>query len=79
MVDSRKLKARIVLAGFSSQAKLAEATGMSVNSLNAKINGRRVFNCDEVDVLCEALKIESGEEKADIFLARSSQKRDERA
>ena len=68
MVDTKKLKAAIVLAGYS-QSTLAVAAKMSVNSLNAKINGRSSCRCDEVDTLCELLNIKSGSEKAKIFLA----------
>ena len=69
MVDSRKLKARILLAGYTSQRTLAKDAGMSVNSLNAKINGRRPFSCDEAETLCSVLNITSAEDKADIFLS----------
>ena len=68
MVDSKKLKARIVLAGYT-QGKLAKAAGMSVNSLNAKINGRAPMNCDEADTLSEILNINTPAEKCEIFLA----------
>ena len=68
MVDTNKLKARLALAGFT-QGKLAKAISMSPNSLNCKINGRSVFNCDEVDAICKVLGIDNPSDKADIFLA----------
>ena len=68
MVDTKKLKARLALVGYT-QEQLAKNVNMSVNSLNCKINGRAVFNCDEVDALCKALGIENPAEKAEIFLA----------
>ena len=67
MVDTKKLKSRLVLAGFT-QEQLAKEVNMSVNSLNCKINGRAVFNCDEIDAICKVLGIEALIEKAEIFL-----------
>lgn len=68
MVDSAKLKARIVLAGYN-QKTLSEATGICVNSINAKLNNRRPFNCDEVDTICKVLGINEAADKVDIFLS----------
>lgn len=68
MVDTNKLKSRLALVG-KTQEQLAKETNMSKNSLNCKINGRAVFNCDEVDSICKALGIEDPKEKAEIFLA----------
>ena len=67
MVDTNKLKARLALAGYT-QERLARETKMSINSLNCKINGRAVFNCDEVDAICKALDIHDPTEKVQIFL-----------
>lgn len=75
MVDTNKLKGRIAAAGYT-QRTLAPAVKMSVNSLNAKINGRRKFDCEEADLLCEVLLIKDNQEKAEIFLGKSSQKWD---
>ena len=47
MVDTNLLKGKIVAAGYTQQ-KLAAEAGMSTNSLNAKINGRKTFDADEV-------------------------------
>ena len=63
------------MAGYT-QKSLAKAADMSVNSLNAKINGRAEFTIDEVDVLCDLLHIETPDEKVEIFLVKSSQKWD---
>lgn len=62
-----KLKGKIVEAGYS-QRTLASALGMSINTLNCKINGKRPFNTVEIRQLCDMLKIENDTEKADIFL-----------
>lgn len=67
MINSKKLKACIFSAGYS-QRSLAKTLGMSVNTLNAKINGKSDFNVDEVMKVCDALKIESPEERCAIFL-----------
>ena len=67
MVDTNKLKARLALAGYT-QEQLAKEAGMSVNSLNCKINGKAVFNCDEVDAICKVLGVKELAEKAEIFL-----------
>ena len=72
MVNSRRLKAAIILAGYT-QAELAEAASMSKNALNAKINGRSDFRLDEIDTLCRLLTIEKDEDKAQIFLSQISQ------
>lgn len=76
MVDTLKLKARIVGAGFT-QRKLAEALGMNKNTLSAKVNGNVQFNTEEVCKICSLLNIESAEDKCAIFLHESSHKRDE--
>jgi len=65
----------MVAAGFSQKA-LAPAVNMSKNSLNAKINGRKKLNTDEVARICDVLGIDSPEVKCLIFLRQNSQKRD---
>ena len=71
MIRSNKLSAKIVEAGYS-KTSLAEALGMSKNTLCNKINGKNKFNVDEIMLICEKLKIVSPEEKVDIFLANPS-------
>ena len=73
MVNTLKLKAKIILNEYT-QKKLADDLGMSVNTLNAKVNGRKSFSVDDAALLCELLHIDTPEEKAEIFLAQSSQK-----
>ena len=68
MVNTNKLKALMVLKGFT-QRKLAEETGIGINPLNEKINNKTVFRCDEVDKICKALEITDTTEKCDIFFA----------
>lgn len=68
MVNTNLLKGKIVATGIT-QRKLADSVGMSVNSLNAKINGRKIFDADEVIRICDVLKITSPIEKCEIFFA----------
>lgn len=69
MTNKNKLKGRIAAAGMS-QADLAKAIKMSENTMIAKLNGRSVFRCDEVDRICEALAITDPAEKVEIFFAQ---------
>ncbi len=62
-----KLKGKIAEAGFS-QRTLAEALGMSKNTLNAKVNGKVPFNTVEIELICNVLDIRDVTEKAAIFL-----------
>ena len=70
MVNSAKLKARMLLEGYT-QRKLAKATNMGVTPLNEKINNKGVFRCDEVDKICEVLNITDAEEMREIFFAQT--------
>ena len=72
MIDTQKLKAKIVEAGMT-QRKLAPLVGMGVTSLGKKINGQSAFTVPEVLKVCDALGIEANEEKCAIFLPKSSQ------
>ena len=67
MINVNLLKGKIVAAGYN-QRGLAEKVGMSANSLNAKINGKKKFDTDEVFKICEALNITDPSEKCNIFL-----------
>lgn len=54
-----------------SQEKLAKVLGITVQSLNAKLNGRSQFTLEEVVKISEHLKLDN---PVDIFLTRASQK-----
>lgn len=54
-----------------SQEKLAKVLGITVQSLNAKLNGRSQFTLEEVVKISEHLKLDN---PVDIFLIRVSQK-----
>lgn len=75
-MNKNGLKGLIVMAGLS-QRKLAELMGISKNTLNSKINGKHPFNTDQIDAICDILHIESDLLKAQIFLSKPSQNRDE--
>lgn len=62
------LRGAIAEAGLT-QKTVSEVTGISLSSLNSKINGHRAFDLDEARVLCEALHIDSLEKRAEIFLS----------
>ena len=66
-MQTTKLKSRIVEAGYT-QRTLADELGMSANSLGRKINGKAIFNTEEVIRICDKLGIVEDAEKAFIFL-----------
>ena len=68
MVDTKLLRSRMLLAGYS-QRRLANETNINITVLNKKINNSGVFRCDEVDKICKALNITEPTEMRDIFFA----------
>ena len=66
MVNSRKVKARIVELGFT-QDDVAENIGMDVSTFNQKINNKRRIYIDEVAKLCDYLKINTTTELQEYF------------
>ena len=71
MLNRNLLKAAIAKAGFT-QERLAESIGISSNTLSSRMVGT-----DEIDKICSVLHIVHNNEKADIFLASPSHKREE--
>ncbi len=73
MVDANKLKARMVLMGYTQKSLVAEMNDRGVktseNTLSSKINGKSQFDCEEADVICEILEVSNPADKAGIFLA----------
>ena len=67
MKELSKLKGRIVEKGMS-QVELAKKLNLSVQALNAKLNGRANYNLTEVGIIIDALCIEDNEIRQ-IFLA----------
>lgn len=76
MLDKNKFMGTVVAAGLN-QRKLAKLMKMSKNTINSRVNGRSQFDTEEIDRLCEILGIDDDNEKAKIFLAQSSQIRDD--
>ena len=83
MVDIQKLRSRMVLKGYSQRSLVAEinARGLKIseNTFSSKMTGKSSFDCDVVDVICDILGVEAPAHKAEIFLAKPSQKWDEKA
>ena len=77
MVDTRKLRSRMVLMGFSQKGLVAEmnARGLktSENTFSSKMNMRSPFDCDDADMICDILEIYDPADRAEIFLAQPSQ------
>ena len=73
MVDVQKLRSKMVLKGYNQKSLVAEmnARGVKIseNTLSAKMNGTSRWDCDDADVICAILDLETCEEKAEIFLA----------
>ena len=72
MVQTNLLKGKIVMSGISRK-ELAKMIHMSESTLSDKINGKRSFTVDEVELLCDILDIKSSDEKVSIFLAKTYQ------
>lgn len=68
MVNTNLLKGKIVARGMR-QTDVAEAIGISENTLSAKIQGKSSFTLDQVEKLCSILKINDVKEKCEIFLS----------
>ena len=73
MVDTQKLKSRMVLKGYNQRRLAAEMTARGVkiseNTLSAKMTGASKFDTDDARVICEILDLVNPAEKAAIFLA----------
>lgn len=80
MVDVRKLKARMALMGYTQTSLVAEmnkrGVNISKNTFSSKMQNPKKFYCDDADVICDILELETSAEKADIFLVKPSQKWD---
>lgn len=67
MIQRNKLLGKMAERGYTQQ-RLAEELGMSKNTLSYKINGKGVFDTDDVKVICDKLNIIDPKEKVEIFL-----------
>lgn len=72
MVDVNKLRSRMALLGYTQKSLASEMRNrgkkISENTLSAKMTGASKFDCEDADVICDILKVESSAEKAEIFL-----------
>ena len=73
MVDVNRLRAHMVLKGYTQRALVAEmnARGVEIseNTFSSKMTGRSRFDCEDADVICSILEVETPAKKAEIFLA----------
>ena len=65
-----RIKAKMTELGYT-QEKLANAMGITLQTLNAKLNGRSKFSLDEVISITKILKLE---DPVSIFFRDISQK-----
>lgn len=72
MVAVNKIKARMVLMGYTQKSLAAEMTKRGVNTsentLSNKMNGKTKFDCVDADVICDILNLETPAERAEFFL-----------
>lgn len=63
----------MVLMGYTQKSLVAEMNNRgvktTVNTFSSKMNGRSQFDCDDAEVICDILELESSVDKAEIFLA----------
>lgn len=72
MLNKQLFKSAYVKKGYTQQS-LAEAMGMSANTMSSRETGKSSFDTQEIDKLCKLLDITKNSEKAEIFLAEPSQ------
>ena len=69
-MNHNKLKGAIIAAGYS-QRKLAETMPMTLNTLNAKVNGKSPITIEEAIMLGKKLNL-NDEQYEEIFLREPS-------
>ena len=73
MVDTNKLKARMVLNGYTQRTLAREMSARGVKTsektLSYKMTAKSQFDCEDADVICEILGVQAPAERAEIFLA----------
>lgn len=57
-----------------SQAELARRTNRTKNTINNIVNGNTTCSLELANCICDALDIESGDRRAEIFLSDTSHK-----
>ena len=66
MIDTRKVKARMILLGLTQPA-VAKSMGINVATFNQKLNNKRRIYIDEYLKLCEILKLNTTEEREELL------------
>lgn len=66
MIDTRKVKARMILLGLTQPA-VAKEMGINVATFNQKLNNKRRIYMDEYFKLCEILKLHTTEEREELL------------
>ena len=69
MIDKRKFKSKLALAGLTQKA-LAAKMGVCENTITDKINGKSRLYLDEVDRMSRILGIDDPLEMIEIFFKR---------
>ena len=73
MVNVNKLKARMVLMGYTQKSLATEMTKRghktTENTLSSKMKGKSQFDCTDADVICDILNLDTPADRAEIFLA----------
>ena len=73
MVDTNRLLARVVMAGYDRKTLTAackkKGYKISYNTMIAKFNRTSPITCDDAEMFCDVLDIHDPAEKAGIFLA----------
>ena len=67
VTDRNKLQAKMALHGLKAY-ELADAIGISRQSMSYKLNGKRVFTVQEIDSISKVLEL-TIEERDEIFFA----------
>lgn len=68
MFNRREFDGAVARAGLKNK-ELAEKIGISKNTLSSRVNGKSMFNTDEIDKICMELNITSDSDKIKIFLS----------
>ena len=72
MVDIQKLRSKMVLKGYNQKSLVPEINArgykISENTFSSKMNGKSQFDCEDADVICAILSIDTKAQKAEIFL-----------
>ena len=62
------IRSKMALLG-KSQKQIAEMLGISRNTMSSRMTGHSSFTLEEVEKLCEILRIEDVDEQRYIFLS----------